>query len=56
MHRNGNGWQNGANPVGKKVPLTLPNPSIPGYVPAVMLVEVARKIARRDDPDYWENF
>jgi hypothetical protein len=31
-------------------------PSIPSYVPTVLLVEDARKFSQRDDPDYWENF
>jgi hypothetical protein len=31
-------------------------PSIPGYVPAMLRINVARKFAHRDDPDYWESF
>ena len=31
-------------------------PSIPGYVPVVLLFDDARKFSKRDDPDYWENF
>lgn len=31
-------------------------PSIPGYVPAVMLIDDARKFSERDDPNYWENY
>ena len=31
-------------------------PSIPGYVPAVLLFDDARKFIHRDEPDYWENF
>jgi len=31
-------------------------PSIPGYLPAMLQIDDARKFAHRDDPDYWENF
>ena len=31
-------------------------PSIPGYMPAVLLIDDARKFSHRDDPDYWQNF
>lgn len=31
-------------------------PSISGYVPAVLLIDDARKFSHRDDPDYWQNF
>lgn len=30
--------------------------SVPGYVPAVLRIDVARKFAHRDDPDYWKDF
>jgi hypothetical protein len=31
-------------------------PAIPGYVPAMLRINVARKFADRDHPDFWENF